>query len=249
MKKSRKPSVLVSRRFSCPDSLNLKPLKPISSIKSDKEDRPRLIENNKDVTPLPLIRRDLPSIEDINAASDDENEYDSDSSGPGNLGMPWIPKLMSDIMENGKHTSFSRALHFNVPPHAYAIQCSAISTAKSSKSLRNMRDRIPLYETSADSGIGYSCNSDTSNLQVSSRTFEVATSQTNDSPKDTHEQEVQSINVVTTSVGVSTVDPEIQDSGCNCSDAENAKDTEDTDNIEKQIKDIVDAITWRMNLC
>ena len=99
-----------------------------------------------------------------------------------------------------------------------------------------MRDRIPLYETSADSGIGYSChNSDTSNLQVSSRTFEVATSQTNDSPKDTHEQEVQSINVVTTSVGVSTVDPEIQDSGCNCSDAENAKDTEDTDNIEKRL--------------
>ncbi len=121
--KSRKPSVLVSRRFSCSEALNLKHLRPITSRKEKSEDQPRLIENAKDVTPRPLVQRDLPSIQDISIFGHDEDEVvdgdnddgdDSDSSSGesvlDDLPMPWIPKLVGDIMESGKNILINRVL-------------------------------------------------------------------------------------------------------------------------------------------
>ena len=129
MKAGRKPSVLVSRRFSCSEALNLKDLnlKAFSPNGADVDDplkipeqKPRLIENGKDVTPKPLGREDLPSIEHMDYLKnneDDDGDYDSDadadadgSSGTSdydsekskNLLIPMIPKLISSIMDDGE---------------------------------------------------------------------------------------------------------------------------------------------------
>ncbi len=102
MKKSRKPSVLVSRQFSCSGALNLQRLNPILSKKNGKEEEQLLIENRKNVTPLPLMSRDLPSIEEINI-DQDEYSYDSDSSCLEHIKMSWVPKLLDQIMGESKN--------------------------------------------------------------------------------------------------------------------------------------------------
>ena len=107
MKKSRKPSVLVSRQF---DSGNLvltltdSSNEPKSSNDARERSR-RIIENGVDVTPLPLVRRDHSSIEDVDF--DNEDKYESDSSDLDDITMPWIPELMDGIVDKGKRTSGS----------------------------------------------------------------------------------------------------------------------------------------------
>lgn len=98
--KPRKLSVFESRRFSA-ETFNLQHVK--DSSKGPKEETPRLIENGKDVTPLPLVCRDWPSIEDVDFL--DEGEYDSDSSEMENVRMPWVPKLMKEIVDDGKNSA------------------------------------------------------------------------------------------------------------------------------------------------
>lgn len=126
MKAGRKPSVLVSRRFSCSEALNLKDLnlKAFSPNAADvdplkiPEEKPRLIENGKDVTPKPLGREDLPSIEHVdylkNNEDDDDSDSDADADADGSSGsdddsvnsknflIPMIPKLISSIMDDGE---------------------------------------------------------------------------------------------------------------------------------------------------
>ena len=80
-KPSRKPSVLVSRRFSLADKFKVDE----DSSVVNKTATPRLIENGQDLTPSNLVPIDT--------------DYDSDDASD------WIPNLVEGILSEGEFDS------------------------------------------------------------------------------------------------------------------------------------------------
>ena len=111
--KSRKPSVLVSRQFSCAhafggDQTNTKGSMQKSGLD---ETMPKIIWNGKDVTPQPLLvdmdsngdgdYKNFPSLDEISGFLENfEDETVDNKSDLENAGIPWIPKKMSELYTN-----------------------------------------------------------------------------------------------------------------------------------------------------